>query len=170
MIFIEKPEEIDRRIETIIGTFDYITCGSQLVVSNNNTVVKKNGIEGDEASFVVVKHSDNCSVNFTRLDDHHCDDITDCIGWKDRNRLQDESEPSLCICSRGDFSRGTFSPSNPSFPPITRGESITVSFSNGKAHFQPSTCTTTFSIDIPSNLVFGMTVFGQNHEWKVECV
>ncbi|KAL0251377.1 hypothetical protein GEMRC1_000590 [Eukaryota sp. GEM-RC1] len=82
----------------------------------------------------------------------------------------DDFEPNPFIRPRGDSSEGSFSPSNPMFPTITKGESITVSFSNGKARFKPSTCTTTFGIDIPSNLVFGMEVFGQNHEWKVERV
>ncbi|KAL0251763.1 hypothetical protein GEMRC1_000975 [Eukaryota sp. GEM-RC1] len=168
----EEEEEKERtRIEALIGTFDTSTCGSFLSLSNNNTVVKQNGPSINYNNFVEVNLSDNCSVKLTRLDDLHGDGRTDYIGWKDRGRLQCGSVPSLCICPRGDcVGQGCFSPSNPSFPTITKGESITVSFSKGKAYFKPSTCTTTFSIDIPSNLVFGMLVYGKNHEWKVDRV
>ncbi|KAL0250865.1 hypothetical protein GEMRC1_000079 [Eukaryota sp. GEM-RC1] len=166
-----KSEENERRrIEALIGTFDPTTCGSELSLSNNNNVVKKNGSRGDPNSFVEVNLSNNCSVKFTRLDDPVDDSSTDYVGWKDAGSLQDGTYPSPRVCSRGNCNGGSFSPSNPSFPTITKGESITVSFSNGKAYFKPSTCTTTFSIDIPSNLVFGMTVYGKNHEWKVERV
>ncbi|KAL0250823.1 hypothetical protein GEMRC1_000037 [Eukaryota sp. GEM-RC1] len=165
-----KTEENERRIiELNKNLFNSNVCGSLLSLSNNNTVVEKNGSNGSANSFLEVNLSDNCSVKFTRLDDLHGDGITDFIGWKDRNRFQNGSL-STCIGPRGNYSEGSFAPSKPSFPTITRGESITVSFSNGKAYFKPSTCTTTFSIDTPSYLVFGMTVYGQNHEWKVERV
>ncbi|KAL0251456.1 hypothetical protein GEMRC1_000669 [Eukaryota sp. GEM-RC1] len=166
-----KAEEDERRrIQLSKNIFNSNSCGSKLSLSNNNTVVKKNGSKGCTNTFVEVNLTDNCSVKFTRLDNLHGDGDTDGIGWKDRGSHQDGSIPSPCIRAIGTYSLGSFSPSNPRFPTITRGESITVSFSNGKAYFKPSTSTTTFSVDIPSNLIFGMLVYGENHEWKVERV
>ncbi|KAL0252010.1 hypothetical protein GEMRC1_001222 [Eukaryota sp. GEM-RC1] len=165
---VEEEENERRRIEALIGTFVSTTCGSRLSLSNSNTVVKRNGSDGKTNSFVKVNLSDNSSVKFTRLDDLS-DDINDFIGWKNRGTLTDDFTPNPCVSPRGNCALGYFS-SNPKFPQITRGESITVSFSSGKAYFKPSTCTTTFSTDMPRNLVFGITVNGQNHEWKVERV
>ncbi|KAL0251733.1 hypothetical protein GEMRC1_000945 [Eukaryota sp. GEM-RC1] len=164
---IEKQSPLIEKHAALIGTFNSSFCGSELCLSSNNSVVKKTGSDSIYNSFVEVNISDNCSVKFTRLDDP--DNVeSDYIGWKDRGSLQN-SPPGLCICPLGAYN-GSFSPSNPGFPTITRGESITVSYSNGKARFKPSTCTAYYSIDIPSNLVFGLTVWGQNHEWKVERV
>ncbi|KAL0251255.1 hypothetical protein GEMRC1_000468 [Eukaryota sp. GEM-RC1] len=166
---VVDEENERRRIELSKNLFNSNSCGPQLSLSNNNSVVKKNGVSGMDNSFVEVNITGNCSVIFTRLDNLHGDGKTDFIGWKNRSSLQHNSGPSPYICPRGS-GHGSFSPSNPSFPTITKGESITVSFSNGKAHFKPSTCTNTFTIDIPSYLVFGMLVYGQNHVWKVERV
>ncbi|KAL0238222.1 hypothetical protein GEMRC1_012695 [Eukaryota sp. GEM-RC1] len=155
--------------KALIGTFDSNFCGSKLYLSNTNTVVTKTDSGSNDSSFVAVNLSDFHSVKFTRLDDLQdlepsgCDDL----GWKTISILQDACDSCPHIAHKG-FGKGLFYPFDPSFPKITKDESITVSFSNGKAYFKPSTSTTTFSIDIPINLVFGLTVWGQNHEWKVE--
>ncbi|KAL0252081.1 hypothetical protein GEMRC1_001293 [Eukaryota sp. GEM-RC1] len=160
--------------------FNSNNCGSDLSLSNYNTVVKRNNMSGNINSFVEVNLADSYSVKFTRLDDLHQDDDVkdlydgdehqfDFIGWTNRNSPQMDGS-STYIRTTGKSHCGSFSPSNSRFPTITKGESITVSFSHGKACFKPSTCTTTFNVDIPSNLVFGMLVWGRNHEWKVERV
>ncbi|KAL0250880.1 hypothetical protein GEMRC1_000094 [Eukaryota sp. GEM-RC1] len=167
---IQIHEENERkRIELSKNLFNRNNCGSKLSLSNTNTVVKKNGFNGDAKSFVEVILLEDCSVKFTRLDGLG-NNYSDFIGWKEGGSLQNGSNPGPCIRTKGTCSIGFSSPSESSFPTITKGESITVSFCNGKAHFKPSTCTTTFSTDIPSNFVFGMTVWCQNHEWKVERV
>ncbi|KAL0252172.1 hypothetical protein GEMRC1_001384 [Eukaryota sp. GEM-RC1] len=168
--WIQKFEENEKiKKEARIGKFNPDNCGFELCLSNNNTICKKEGHNDCVNSFVEVSIPNNCSVKFTGLNTADTTNY-DYIGWKERDHVQDESYPFPCIGPRGDSSSGTFSPSDPMFTSISKGESITVSFSNGIAYFKPSTCTTTFSIDIPSNLVFGMMIFGQNHEWKVESV
>ncbi|KAL0251448.1 hypothetical protein GEMRC1_000661 [Eukaryota sp. GEM-RC1] len=78
-----KSEENERRIiELSKNVFNSNNCGSFLSLSNNNTVVKKNGASCDTNCFVEVDISDNCSVKFTRLDDLG-NTYTDFIGWKD---------------------------------------------------------------------------------------
>ncbi|KAL0251996.1 hypothetical protein GEMRC1_001208 [Eukaryota sp. GEM-RC1] len=165
---VEEEENERRRIEALIGTFDPTNCGSRLSLSNNNTIVKKNCDQDDSNCFVEVNLSDNCSVKFTRLDDVG-NGYTDFIGWKDRSSLQNDQYPSPSLQTNGGGTRGSLSPST-SFSGIIKGESIIVSFYNGKAYFKPSPRSFTCSTDIPNNLVFGLFGRGPNHEWKVERV
>ncbi|KAL0241423.1 hypothetical protein GEMRC1_006658 [Eukaryota sp. GEM-RC1] len=102
------------------------SCGSELSLSKNDSIIKKCGYTGHSNSFVQVNLS-SCSytVKFTRLDDLGSTTCSDFIGWKDISKLQDGKYPKPCIGTDGNYIRGSFSPPNPNFPPISKGESIT---------------------------------------------
>ncbi|KAL0232634.1 hypothetical protein GEMRC1_011381 [Eukaryota sp. GEM-RC1] len=149
------------------GVLDSNMGGSKLAVFNENTEVRKTGGNGNGQSFVRIIPIDGHSVKIIRQDDTH-DDFSDQIGFKNPHKIQSGISMSVAVGSDGNMSKGSFSPSDPRFPPITKGESITVRFTNGRVSFTPSTCSTTFTTDIPQDLVFGLAIYGQHHSWKLE--
>ncbi|KAL0242698.1 hypothetical protein GEMRC1_005261 [Eukaryota sp. GEM-RC1] len=169
--WVTKLEQKEKELlRDSIGTFNPSNCSPGFSLSDYNHVVRKVSPSGREGTFVEVIHSDNCTLKFTKLDDIYYGSfmVNEFIGWKERDILQDSSTPNPAICPKGVNFAGSFSPSEPRFPPITTGESITVTFADGYVHFKPSTCTTTFSIENPKNLVFGVYLYWHNKDWKVE--
>ncbi|KAL0242911.1 hypothetical protein GEMRC1_005474 [Eukaryota sp. GEM-RC1] len=152
-----------------IGHFDDSLCGSNLYLFNNASVVKSSSLKKitnlDSNNFVAIPLLEGCEVKLTLVSLSGSASLVYVDNKRPQTRFLTMNVPTS-----GVQARGRFSPSEPSFPPITQGHGFNIRYQYGQVIISPSTSRASFSAPVLKASVFGLKIHESGQTWNLERV